>query len=662
MSIAGREGTAQLLSSLNPDSLRRLVADVLFTRRHTQIRQTDGPGDGGRDIHSLSRSGDWHVTQTKWHQDIEQACSSAELSELPMAMTKFGYPKGLFVTNARISPQAKREYLDSYPGLTLEFLDGDALAHEVLGNALLRAVWFDGQTIRRIDSAAFFPFLVRKHDTDTPIVPQYYFRDCNPGEAILFLKEHHPDLEFTLRPAFSSSESFSRYRQPPLPSMEEGYPSHLRVSEVGVAGELRLADLPQIATNVCKAVAKWLDPYFPGFTVCVGRPYITHLTGDAKDSGTFVLGDEIRACYLVTSVSGGSESEWFAAEPSEVWTSTSDARVTEAESIRLYAESLDVCLRYEIVASVGRTYEDGTGVLHVIRRRGWNRSVFALIPKWTDWPYSFPQPDDKIEWPWDGRILCGWFHWTLLGGSVGVHVASEQPPLFKEPTDEEEAARLGAVRDALKAIDGADLVDPVKARHMLALVGEDPFADSETRVFHTGEVTSYFDELVPSPVLPGSRAFHVEIVWSTKIPVDELKAAVQALAESCGLVSSGEWEVECDGDYVVVEGRLKPAGVETLPTFAILEEFRARITCWLAGVEDRFSEGALTRSTKEYWRRKYGVSLGTPWHESLMPYVWTPDEDGRVRTFRGVDLDDGSGEPDFKKVFGRDAPDTPDQT
>jgi len=59
-----------------------------------------------------------------------------------MAMTKLGYRTGLFVTNSRISPQAKREYLNDYPNFRLDFLEGETLAKEVLSNGMLTALWY----------------------------------------------------------------------------------------------------------------------------------------------------------------------------------------------------------------------------------------------------------------------------------------------------------------------------------------------------------------------------------------------------------------------------------------------------------------------------------------------------------------------------------------
>src|SRR5687768_9628440 len=87
MSLAGKDGLGKLISpTLNPRALLHLCRDILFLRGHSEIRLTDGPGDGGRDMHSLTKEGVRYLAQSKFHEDANVACSSSELSELPMAM------------------------------------------------------------------------------------------------------------------------------------------------------------------------------------------------------------------------------------------------------------------------------------------------------------------------------------------------------------------------------------------------------------------------------------------------------------------------------------------------------------------------------------------------------------------------------------------------
>jgi hypothetical protein len=140
LSLIGKEAT-KLAKSLNERDFVLLCRDLLSSKGHLNIRIMDGPGDGGRDIHSVTSENKKFLTQCKYHQNPTSTCSSKDISELPMASFKFGYKSGLFITNARISPQGKKEYIDNYPNLDLDFLDGEALIAEILENPLLRVIW-----------------------------------------------------------------------------------------------------------------------------------------------------------------------------------------------------------------------------------------------------------------------------------------------------------------------------------------------------------------------------------------------------------------------------------------------------------------------------------------------------------------------------------------
>jgi hypothetical protein len=157
---------ATLVGTLTPETLPRLVRDLLASGGHTEIRITDGPGDGCRDIHSLDDDEERSLTQCKCHRDVEQTVSSKEVGELALGLVKLGYKRGLFVTTSQISPQAKRELLDNFPGLELSFLDGDELLSAVLDDVALAALWFDGEKLALVNNAVSIPVIVRRHDDD----------------------------------------------------------------------------------------------------------------------------------------------------------------------------------------------------------------------------------------------------------------------------------------------------------------------------------------------------------------------------------------------------------------------------------------------------------------------------------------------------------------
>ncbi|MGL6534647.1 restriction endonuclease [Aeromonas caviae] len=171
MSYKGPENPKEKLTEiLDPKLLVDLSADILFSLGCTNTKKMDGPGDGGRDLYAENQSGEKLLVQCKYHNNSGLVCSSRELSELPMALIKFNYKNGIFITNAKISPQAKREYLDNYSNFNLNFIDGDMLCSIVLDNPLLRSIWFDGESFIRKLLTINFPILIREHKNDLPYI------------------------------------------------------------------------------------------------------------------------------------------------------------------------------------------------------------------------------------------------------------------------------------------------------------------------------------------------------------------------------------------------------------------------------------------------------------------------------------------------------------
>jgi restriction endonuclease len=212
--ILGRDGVDSVQVELSPELLVRLGRDLLVCRKHRAVRQTDGPGDGGRDLHSIAPDRRPHLTQCKHHDDPKAACGSRELAELPMALVKFGVPQGLFITDARISPQAKREFLGDYPNLALEFLDREELVGEILASAVLRALWFDGAKLGLVNARTIFPFLVRRHDGDRPLLPLRHGALRERVFEAVREEARTRGLSAELREGSSERGPFERYRLP----------------------------------------------------------------------------------------------------------------------------------------------------------------------------------------------------------------------------------------------------------------------------------------------------------------------------------------------------------------------------------------------------------------------------------------------------------------
>ena len=169
MAVLGLQDHERFLHKLNEASLLDLCADILAIEGHTNIRITDGPGDGQRDIHSINSDGKKCLTQSKYHRDLNQSVSAKELGEVVLGMVRLGYDKGLFITSAKISPQAKRDCLNDYPNYSVDYIEGWEIVRKVFENLVLKAIWYDGQSLDKISYTIVVPLLARDLETDKPL-------------------------------------------------------------------------------------------------------------------------------------------------------------------------------------------------------------------------------------------------------------------------------------------------------------------------------------------------------------------------------------------------------------------------------------------------------------------------------------------------------------
>ncbi|WP_334664554.1 restriction endonuclease, partial [Klebsiella variicola] len=166
--MADIDSRYKLSGSLNPSSLPILAADILkWSLGHTKVRILDGPGDGRRDILSITPEGIPHLTQCKHHSDDTKSVSSRETDEIVIALAKFGVKSALFFTNGRISPQGKREYIDNFPGYSLDYIDGDLMLQYVEESPLLSRMWLHGSTLGMITHRLLIPFIIRNVSDDS---------------------------------------------------------------------------------------------------------------------------------------------------------------------------------------------------------------------------------------------------------------------------------------------------------------------------------------------------------------------------------------------------------------------------------------------------------------------------------------------------------------
>ena len=252
------------LSKLDQKTLPHLVGDILyFLYEHQDVKVVDGPGDGKRDIHSVLPNGSRHLTQCKYHSNVQISVSSDETDELGLALHKFDCKSGLFVTTGKISPQAIREYLDNYPAFELDFMDGAGIVDAVLSSPILSSIWFDGESIIRNLSVVNIPFIIRGIATDRS-----------------FAEEHFPSFSerevlVSFDSGWSSVEDFSPYRPPTIRSVYEQGNDNFPTYVVTFSEQVIIHDYPNLIRIVTKHLASQLSDAKLPVTIRFGIPYIT---------------------------------------------------------------------------------------------------------------------------------------------------------------------------------------------------------------------------------------------------------------------------------------------------------------------------------------------------------------------------------------------------
>ncbi|MFM4926971.1 MAG: restriction endonuclease [Shewanella sp.] len=620
-----RDALQKLSVEINPISMLDLACDLLFIRGHHQIRITDGPGDGARDIHSLDQNGNIHITQCKYHNSPDKSVSSRELAELPIALTKFSCSKGLFITNIKISPQGKREYLSDYPNFDLDFTDGLTLIREIRANPILRARWIDcsGQDW---SFSLTFPVLIRRHLDDTPILPEFSYENDLLDKIVDAVNKLVKPIVSTSTTGFIDEEHFPLYREPKRLTQEEGLLPQLRCSIIKCSGIKTIADKQFLEEAILTTILNVIGEKETHFSVCIGIPALVDLSGSAKGHIVRLGSDAITK--LKTPCGVYDEYNFFSLDSSK-WTATTDARVSQADYIRLFSDNLNALIDFTHISTVSRAQSRCNRTIRLNQLESWRLSKFALSKYNPDsWLCNkVPPPDEKIKWPWNDSWLCGWLHTSLLNGFVSVPSTTSESSFF--PVDEvEETSRLTALHNALLDDDNFELIEPNRARHMLASISYDPFEEEGDVVFRTADLI--LDENnIPTPALPSQRNVEATIFIS-ETPNDYIDSIIEKSHINNKNIKTTHKvkEITKPVNVWMVVINFNFIKINDLPSSSILDE----IYTWL---DDFISEmklkiPTLETHTKDAWKNLTGVTLGLPWYESDMVYMTLGTDDGIV--------------------------------
>jgi hypothetical protein len=150
-----REAVLAHLAQISSDRFVEFIADVLVhVEGHKLVDITDGPGDEKQDILTTTPKGDRHLTQSKFTSSYKNNTSGDELDLLFSACLRKNCRSALWVTNADLTPQAKRyvtdvEYLRGWRGPkelapSIDYWNGARIWERVRKSTAILNKWFSG--------------------------------------------------------------------------------------------------------------------------------------------------------------------------------------------------------------------------------------------------------------------------------------------------------------------------------------------------------------------------------------------------------------------------------------------------------------------------------------------------------------------------------------
>lgn len=592
---------------LSPQNLPRLACDILAARGHREIRIVDGPGDGGRDVHSVDQGGERFITQCTHRSRRGATVTSAKLRDLPDALMKFGAKRGLFITNGRISPSAKREFLDSYQSMKLEFLDGESLEREVVENAAVAAMWHDGRSLCEIANVVRIPVLVRDLQVDAAVTPD---------DGVLVSTWKAPrGCGVRCEALDTDAMSFPRYRPPTQMSLYDTFGPRVRVCQFEVTGPVELAGLSSLVRSLVGQLLELMSGSSRSFLgALTGRVVLVPRVGRHVNIPIVPTVPQV----ALMMVDGEVIDEWvWLAEFSDEWLRQERIYNAVADETRRYLKRLDICGSVSLLSR--RSAESSFMVRwqEELFMHRWKESIFALWDRVHDESVAAAcaKPSLLLRWV-DGRSFGAWLRSDFDVGLIDVPWFGEL--LFPERVAAIERA-FQNIRHGLASV-GVEDVSPAKARHMIALVDQDPWPSSEV-LFRFVDLER--SDLWPSPVDVGGRCVSVDVCWrlvdaatlDRESLIAEFRrwwAVLLEKAPEMGDVASGVSLKEGrTGLYVVAQftiGRLRGDAARK-SVESVMRSFVEWLSPALEHVEAEWARcgRSAERATAEYWQEAYGI-------------------------------------------------------
>ncbi|EBQ9598990.1 hypothetical protein CWG72_13835 [Salmonella enterica subsp. enterica serovar Carmel] len=619
-----------LSGSLNPKSLPILAADILkWSLGHTKVRILDGPGDGRRDILSVTPEGKQHLTQCKHHSHDAKSVSSRETDEIVIALVKFGVSSATFVTNGRISPQGKREYLDNFPNYSLDYIDGDLLLQYVEESPLLARMWLHGSTLGMITHRLLIPFIIRNASDDTTvnlntIQREKYDRFWGPREV------------------------FEPYR----PSVKAGGVGDLAANSISGERRLSLTELPIAIANMKQDVLRELKSDQGPVIVRFGKPALINPQSKNEDDRIWIGGIEPESYVIDYNGEITAEKDWLLPNLEGDWQFPENISVAEVEWTGWFSESHDAFLMYELYWPYVNGSNQLAEISELAEREAVSQSLFLAVD---DRQRELILKDFSPQPNWSeslgGKTVLGWLHPYLCNNDTqqqrGVKMEGGKYIPF-HPGAEKFTLELEALRYKIKKL-CIEEFEPERAIHLAAALARPLVNINLYDGAPAAQIREYYKD-IPSPVYLLARNMTYLQMWeSCDESVFEADIDIRALQAQLPDGLSLKLDVKkgscTDKLFAMVMVGTESVGPESATYHANrLIDLVNNMTPSLKELVELIWPGAVL-ATQRFWRDEVGMFfedgkvIGRPW-VMFTPSDNAPDQTPELYIIRPEQLAD----------------------
>ncbi|MTI48074.1 MAG: restriction endonuclease [Firmicutes bacterium] len=598
-------------NSIDEKEFVDLVADILYVcLRHRNVKIMDGPGDGTRDIYSIDRKGNECITQCKYHKDYNKSVSSPETNQLIIGLNKFGYSKGIFATNARISPQAKRESKDNFKNFDLEYFDGTELNDYLKSNPLLSIVWLEGVSISHGIDIISVPVLIRDYHSNVAI------NDIDIDIESYDFKVDE-DIRVNVSKEFVSLERFEPYELPENRSFREGWNSSAITLKFDFIGKVKLHLIDKYIDWIKKYIYECVKNGDFNINTCLrfGVPTVEY--GNERWERKAVVLPIYDAFSVIMDSNNSkykSEVAWHSINL-ENWKRPARISMSQLSFFRLYNYNFDLCLRVEYIGGISPKDKLKFKERETYRRIMWENSIFILGEK-RELEKLVGRIKVSIDYSFNifnNLYLYYWAH-PECGLRPSIEGDIEE---YKQRVLSTNFLEFKTTVEKFTKNENVEFLSSERALHLTRSTGFDPLISSKQCHYRTVDYLDFLDS-IPSPLLSGNRVFTYETVYAYEYDYSSRTEVEELLSDSIELISNIDQKVDLEfiidedyrsGFYLIIEFRLDYDN--SLSNEEIVLEHEKQLENYLEKISKIISSShdMVRKYTNQYWLNEYGVFL-----------------------------------------------------